>query len=347
MAVMVSSIFSTFSLTLACAVFLVLRSGLPVLYEIPFLPIILRPFTAHFLKGSWSVSLLLWNFTLVFRAWFLAFSTLLTWELVDTFFDNVTEPAALSLHSADPDVTLVSGLSSSDKIFQYFAFSELRDLAKDNSTSASARRIKIFGDQKTALNLWSFLSHESLLVLDGDFQTFLRRGKPLPAIINAVPVKPTPAVSPTIAMPAPLLRQRVFKISSGSPGQAAMDALASDGPISKVIDIGADATHVPEIFRSVEHRVVSPITEETKKTVNHVTSLGDRWKAKLSSFAKKVESRYLPAPAKHVCEEFSYWMTSIREYKLVLASLPFWEMDVAIIEGMYHPSSCFLVLISI
>lgn len=320
-----------------------MRSGLPILYKLPLLSLALRPFTAHFLKGSWTASLLLWNLALVFRAWCLAFSTLLNWELVDALFDGVTEPGLVSALSADPDITLVSGLSSSDRIFQFFAFSELRDLAAEESTSANARRAKIFGDQQTALNLWSFLVRETLLVLDNDYQTFLRRGAPAPVVVVRPPAKPTVIATPAIATPTPLLRQRVFKASIGSPGEATLDAFASDGPISKAIDISASATHVPELFRSVEHTVVAPIADETKKGVKSVTGFGSKWKGKAAALASRVEADYLPARVKDACGSVSDWMTKKRESRVVEASLPFWEMDIVIVEGM----SCFLFLTSL
>ncbi|KJA18284.1 hypothetical protein HYPSUDRAFT_45462 [Hypholoma sublateritium FD-334 SS-4] len=330
----VAAAFSTFAIVLACSVFLFLRSGLPILYKMPFLPFALRPFTAHFLKGSWTASLLLWNFTLVFRSWCLAFSTLLNWELVDALFDGVTDPGSVSTLSADPDVTLVSGLSSSDRIFQFFAFSELRDLAVEGSTSANARRAKIFGDQQTALNLWSFLARETLLVLDNDYQTFLRRGAPAPVVAAPAPVRLTAIATPAIATPTPLLRQRVFKASVGSPGEAALDAFASDGPLSKAIDISASATHVPELFRSVEHTVVAPIADETKKSVKNVADIGSKWKGKAAALASTIEVDYLPVRVKDVYGAVSDWMTRKRESRIVEASLPFWEMDIIVFEAL-------------
>jgi nucleoporin NDC1 len=42
--------------------------------------------------------------------------------------------------------------------------------------------------------------------------------------------------------------------------------LGADGPIAKAMEAGAEATHVPELFRSVEARVLStPVVKEVQK----------------------------------------------------------------------------------
>ena len=158
------------------------------------------------------------------------------------------------------------------------------------------------------------------------------------------PVKPTAIITPAIATPTPFLRQRVFKASIGSPGEAALDAFASDGPLSKAIDISASATHVPELFRSVEHTVVAPIADETKKSVKHVAGIGSKWKGKAAAFASTVEADYLPSRVKDAYGAIADWMTRKRESRVVEASLPFWEMDVVVIEGMSPFFLCILTL---
>ncbi|KAF8178903.1 nucleoporin protein Ndc1-Nup [Pholiota molesta] len=339
----ISAIFTTFAIALAALIFAVLRFWLPVLYKIPILSFILRPFTAHFLKGPWTISLPLRHYQLFFRAWFLAFSTFFVWEFVDRLFDEaIVETAPIATLSADPNTTLVSGLSSEDRVFAFFAFSELRELAIDTSASASARRTALFGDQKSSLNLWASLSRQTLLVLGRDYQTFLRRGQPEPVVPSPAPPQPKIIDTPSIATPTPLLRNRVFKTTPESPGQAALDALASDGPIAKAIDISANATHVPELFRSVEHRVVSPITEETKKNVKSVTGLGSRWRHDALAFAAKVGTNYSPVMLREVVGGFSAWLNESRKSRVVEASLPFWEMDIIVIDALSRLTSASL-----
>jgi nucleoporin NDC1 len=62
---------------------------LPLLFKLPFVPRLLRPFLAHFLRGPWPLSLLTRNGGLVFRAWTLGFMTILSWEFAESMFDSV------------------------------------------------------------------------------------------------------------------------------------------------------------------------------------------------------------------------------------------------------------------
>ena len=49
-----------------------------------------------------------------------------------------------------------------------------------------------------------------------------------------------------------------------------MNALGADGPIAKVVDAGAETTHAPELFRSVEARALSsPVAAEVKKNIDN------------------------------------------------------------------------------
>lgn len=61
--------------------------ALPPLYKLPLLHVFLRPFTAHFLRGSWTLLLPFRHFTLIIRAWFLSFSTMASWEISELLFD--------------------------------------------------------------------------------------------------------------------------------------------------------------------------------------------------------------------------------------------------------------------
>ncbi|KAF8960800.1 nucleoporin protein Ndc1-Nup [Flammula alnicola] len=334
----VASAFTTLAVVVAAFVCALARFSLPILYKIPFLSLLLRPFTAHFLKGPWTITLPIRHQPLLSRAWFLAFGTFLNWEIADCLFDNVVvDTTPIAVVSADPNTTLISGLTSSDRIFKFFAYSELRELAIDKSTSASARRTALFGDQKSALNLWALLSRESLLLLGHDYQTFLRRGQPPPAPAAPTPAQPKVVPAPQIATPVPLLRQRVFKTPEESPGLAALDALASNGPIAKVVDVGADATHVPELFRSVETRVMSsPIAEEAKKNVKNVKGLGSRLRGDITAFTSTVATKYVPERLREKVSQFLHWCNKERTSRIVEASLPFWELDVVVVDVLSH-----------
>jgi nucleoporin NDC1 len=215
----------------------------------------------------------------------------------------------------------------------------------DNATSASTRRTALFGDPKSSINLWGFFVRESLLLLGHDYQTFLRRGKPVPTPVAPPLPKPKIEFDPKIVTPAPLIRQRVFKATADSPGLAALDALASDGPIAKVVDAGADATHVPELFRSVEKQVLaSPAGEEGKKIKDNALGLSSRLNAQLASLLHRLVSN-VPDPLKETFGRLVRWWSKERLSKVVEASLPFRELDVIVLDGRLPYLHLYLVSI--
>ncbi len=61
---------------------------LPLLYKLPFLHRILRPVSAHFLRGSWSITLFTKNLALIYRSFTLAFTTAINWEFAESVFDS-------------------------------------------------------------------------------------------------------------------------------------------------------------------------------------------------------------------------------------------------------------------
>ena len=88
-AIVVSFIFTTIAISVASTLFALARILLPVLYQLPFLPLVLRPFTGHFLRGPWTFSLPLHHFGLLARAWFLGFSTFISWEISECLFEKI------------------------------------------------------------------------------------------------------------------------------------------------------------------------------------------------------------------------------------------------------------------
>ena len=247
---------------------------------------------------------------------------------------TVIQTTPLSTFSPDHNTTLVSGVASSDRIFKFFAYVELRDLAKDHTPAAEARRTALFGDQKYSPNLWTFLSRESLLLLEHDYQLFLRRGQPLPPTVNPVPPKTVFQPTSLVATPAPLLHQKIFRSTPESPVQAALNVLGADGPIAKAVEAGAEATHVPELFRSVEAQVLStPVVKVAKKKVDNTKTVGGRLKGELASIVTTYGTRYTPELLKEGCRRMINWWERERTSKVVQASLPFRELDVVVVEG--------------
>ena len=113
-----------------------------------------------------------------------------------------------------------------------------------------------------------------------------------------------------------------------------MNALGADGPIAKVVDAGAETTHAPELFRSVEARALSsPVAAEVKKNVDNAKSMGSKLKGGLTSFTTTYATRYTPELLKEGYKHILDWWERERTSRVVQASLPFRELDVVVIEG--------------
>lgn len=243
--------------------------------------------------------------------------------------------------TTDPNLTLVAGISSSDRTFKYFAYSELKQLAADDSPSSSARRTALFGDQKYTPNLWSRLLREGLLLLGGDYQLFLRRGKP-PAPSAPPPApKSTANLTEVSATPAPLLRKPIYQSTRDSPVRAVVDALASDGSLSQAIEAGAGAgaASIPELFRSVESAVLPPPAKEGVEAGAEGPSgrtLG-RARGGIAAVVHGTVRRYAPEWANDLGRRWLGWWAAERTSKAVEACLPSRELDVVVIEGRSPP----------
>jgi hypothetical protein len=83
----VAALFTSLTLSFSAAVFGLVRLALPVLYKLPILPLLLRPFTGHFLRGSYTIFLPFRHLALLSRAWFLGVTTMFIWESSDVLFD--------------------------------------------------------------------------------------------------------------------------------------------------------------------------------------------------------------------------------------------------------------------
>jgi nucleoporin NDC1 len=113
-----------------------------------------------------------------------------------------------------------------------------------------------------------------------------------------------------------------------------LNALGADGPIAKAVDVGAEATHVPELFRSVEARVLSsPVAQEAKKNVDSTKTMGRKLKEELTSITTMYATRYTPELLKGGYRHMIDWWERERTSKVVQASLPFWELDVVVVES--------------
>ncbi|RPD56539.1 hypothetical protein L226DRAFT_455586 [Lentinus tigrinus ALCF2SS1-7] len=329
--VTLTSLVYTFMVTIAhLAAFALARSAvLPLLYQLPLVSMVLRPFTAHFLRGQWIPMLLNRHWSVVSRAFYLALGTVSIWEFAESSFDAiVAEPVTVSNHTADPGLTLVSGITSTDAYLKHFAYAELRGFATEDSPAASARRTALFGDQKYNPSMWSTLARESLLTLGRDYQLFLRKGQPAPTTASASQTK---TALPLPAPATPLIRTPVFKPAQSSPLRAALDTFASDGPIATVVSETAEAgaSHIPELFRSVMPSTPGPsaAVETVKKAEENVAAIVSQTKGKWREGASKAVSAYVPRSVAEVAGQAKSWWTRERVHRLAETSLPNRHMD--------------------
>jgi hypothetical protein len=115
-----------------------------------------------------------------------------------------------------------------------------------------------------------------------------------------------------------------------------LDALGSDGPLAQAFDAGADATHIPELFRSVEGKVMaSPAAEEAKKNVGHVKGFGSKLKEGVTSTVTSFATLHIPEPVRDRARDVVEWWNRERLSRKVEASLAFRELDVIIIDGSW------------
>lgn len=263
---------------------------LPVLFRLPLVHLLLRPFATHFLRGPWTISLPWRHLGLLFRTFFLGATMVATWEVSDGLFDlYIAEPVSVSANTADPILTLVSGAQSASAYYQYFAYLELRDLVREDSAAASARRQALFADQKYNPPMWTSFSRASLVQLGKEYQHFLRRGAPVPAPAAPAPAAAPPPKKADPTPPTPLIRKPILKAPPQTPVRAVIDSFASDGTISQAIASTAEvgAAHIPELFRSVS--TVAPIsTEVVVKEVKEVASAIDKVKFDVKSLPMEV-----------------------------------------------------------
>ena len=74
---------------------------LPVVYQIPVVHRLLKPFAAHFLRGSFTFTLLLRNWALIQRAYVLGLLTVLNWEFAEVVFDGYVAEVRVSAKHVD------------------------------------------------------------------------------------------------------------------------------------------------------------------------------------------------------------------------------------------------------
>ncbi|GJE99489.1 nucleoporin protein Ndc1-Nup [Phanerochaete sordida] len=324
--------------------------ALPVIFQLPFVSRLLRPFLAHFLRGSFSLTLLTKHTGLIFRAFMLGLMTVSTWDFAESLFDTfVAEPVNVSQVTADPAVTLVSGTTSQDLYYKHFAYAELAQFAKDETNAGSTKRVALFTDQKYNPSLWSTLTRETLLVLGRDYQLLLRRGAPEAAA--PPPAAPAQKLDAPPQIPkTPYITASVLKGKSASPLHSALETIASDGSVTVALASAAEAgaSQVPELFRSVMPSQTAAVAETAGAAVETVkkgeqeilqlAALPGKWREQLQ---QELVAR-APGVVRGGAAQLAHWWRRERVHKVVEAALPNRKLD-----GLAADALCSLVCASL
>lgn len=338
--VLTMALFTSFSLMMYSVAFGLSRMlVLPLLLKLPAVSNIIRPFVAHYAKGTWTLTLPILHWSLLVRSFMMGLVTLMSWEFAESLFDaHVPQPIKVGNLTADPNVTVVSGITTQDTVFAHFAYSELAELASDESSAGNARRIALFGDQKYSPSLWNVVARQSLLRLGQDYQTFLRRGAPIAPPVVVAPTIPKPKDPPS----TPLIRKAIFRAPRQSPLSTMLDSVSSDSELSKAAEAvagemegRASQMHIPELFRSVAPS--SAAAPSANAVVAKPTS------SIISSFIARVESHSrglivgnCPVWLKESAMRWNKWFYRERLNKAVEVCLPNRELDSLIIEALSH-----------
>ena len=220
-------------------------------------------------------------------------------------------------------------------MFAHFAYSELAELASDESPAGSTRRTALFGDQKYSPSLWNVLARQSLLRLGQDYQIFLRRGAPITPSVAVAPAALKPKDPPS----TPLIRKTIFKAPRQSPLGSLLNSVASDSELSKAAEAvagemeeRANQMHIPELFRSVAPSSVA-VPAANAIPASPKPSVISIFIAQLEARSRNFVEGHCPAWLKESAIGWNEWLYRERLNKVVEACLPNRELDALIIEG--------------
>ena len=97
---------TTFAFTTATFVAYTLAFGLmravalPILFQIPLVSRLLRPFLSHFTRGRWSLPLLWRNRELAWHSFLLGLTTISAWEFAENLFDEKVQEVRVLFRTA-------------------------------------------------------------------------------------------------------------------------------------------------------------------------------------------------------------------------------------------------------
>lgn len=78
---------------------LVRAVALPILFQVPLVSHLLRPFFGHFIRGRWSLVYLWRNRGLAWQSFFLGLTTIWGWEFAESLFDDKVQEVRVTFCS--------------------------------------------------------------------------------------------------------------------------------------------------------------------------------------------------------------------------------------------------------
>ncbi|KAL1751136.1 nucleoporin protein Ndc1-Nup [Schizophyllum commune] len=235
----VPALSSVAALPLAGLTLLVGRLTLGLLYWLPVLPIFLKPFTAHFVRGGLLGGVLgVFNvfgsraLGVIGQASIAGFLTTLAWDVAFYLFDSCV---AMPIQTTTDPVVLVSAVSKpSSELFQALAWRELEARAGEEDGKGEAFARTLLAD--TAL--WPHVVRPGLLLLGEDYQKLVRRGGPARA---PVPSTTQAAIGPS----QPAFGQSTFGSSTPNFGASQSTFGASNPNLNQSTLGAAPSTRTP------------------------------------------------------------------------------------------------------
>jgi len=82
--------------------------ALPILFQIPLVSHLFRPFLGHFIRGRWSLLLLWRNRTLAWHSFLLGLTTISAWEFAESLFDEKVQEVSVLLCRHNYSLTFTS-----------------------------------------------------------------------------------------------------------------------------------------------------------------------------------------------------------------------------------------------
>jgi nucleoporin NDC1 len=129
-----------------------------------------------------------------------------------------------------------------------------------------------------------------------------------------------------------LIQKPIFKPSPQSPIRTVLDSFAADGAVSQVVadTAEASASHMPQLFRSVEG-IVGPLATPAVESVNAK-------KGEVEGLVKDgreavMKLLHVPPWAKEVGAVWASWWKKEKLGKVVEGCLPFRELDALVVDG--------------